>query len=198
MLKRTRSIEIVIGAVNIDAEINIGYTCTMKRLFISSAIALGLLHFAFPLYAQSVKTITLNDGSVIQGKIIALEQGLYTIETSHLGQIKVQDKDIQSITSTPITPAPETALNAPFKQQAEQVQGQILTDPSLMQDISGILENKEIMSILSDQKFLDDVLSQDPQRLEKNEKLDQLIENPQMKALLEKVNQKISTTAPKK
>ena len=57
------------------------------------------LSWIFPVYAQSMRIITLKDGSKIKGKLIQVQDSIYTIETNHLGVINLHESNIIAITS---------------------------------------------------------------------------------------------------
>jgi len=82
--------------------------------------------------------------------------------------------------------------NAELKSQVQQVQAKILSDPSLMEDIQHILENEEIKTILSDPKLLNDVMSLDQNKIQQNDNVQNLMNNPQMQELINKIQQKMS------
>jgi len=50
------------------------------------------------------------------------------------------------------------------------------------------VQNEDILSIIMDPGVIKDVMSYDPERLENNEKLRLLMEQPDIKALIEKLN----------
>ena len=47
--------------------------------------------------SASAATLTLNDGSVIQGDITTLQNDVYTIETDSLGTVPVRKQEVRSI-----------------------------------------------------------------------------------------------------
>ena len=175
---------------------------SMKNLLKKLTIASCLLVLAVPLYADSAKVINLKDGTVLKGQVLEFKEGVYTLETSVAGQLQVSDEDILSILSAeagaadPSDPASSNGPGLPqdntqIKEQVQQLQGSVMSDPALMTDIQGMLNNEELQAIFSDPQFVNDVLSYDPQKINQNEKTQELLQNPQMQAIMEKIQQKM-------
>lgn len=142
-----------------------------------------------PLHAQPVKGITLKDGSKLQGKVLQLSEGIYTIETPNLGKINIPESDILSIESKDASAEPSSPA---LKEKVAEVQNSIMSDPNVMDDIQKLTQDKEIMGILSDPDFVKDAMSMDQEKLEQNQKTQDLLENPKIRSLINKINQKLS------
>ena len=163
---------------------------TLTFLFLSLFLALSA-------FAQSVKTIHLKDGSIIKGEVLELKNNVYTIKTPNLGQMQVADSDILTITSEeknllqPSNNPSESSGN--LKQQVQQLQGTVMSDPKIMSDIEHLMEDPEIKSLLADPSFMKNIMSFDPAQIQNNDKVKMLMDNPKMKSVMEEINQKIST-----
>lgn len=172
----------------------------MRKHILCFFLLLGIAS-NIPLHADSFKIINLKDGSTIKGQVTKLKNNVYTIITPSMGEIKVNDSAIESIGS-PAAQSPSTFQinpsshssdnNSPFSNQLQQMQGSILTDPHLMADIQNLLNDPEILKIISDEKFKNDVMSQDVNRIEQNDRTQDLMNNPKIQALIEKINSKFS------
>lgn len=145
-----------------------------------------------PSYAQTAKTIALKDGSTLKGKVIKLENNIYTLEIPSLGQIEVPESDIISITPAK---APSGNGDDPqkteLKDQVQKIQGNIMTDPALMLDIQNIVNDEEVRKLLSDPKLMQDVLSYDQEKIQGNKGVQDLMDNPKIQDLMNKIYQKI-------
>jgi len=150
------------------------------------------------------KRINFVDGSSIKGRIVSIEDGAYIIETPSLGRIKAQDKNVTSITALSVSPAeknPSTFQGkdntsqdltpTQLKQHVTQLQQDVMANPQMMQEIQSLLQNEEVMSIFSDKQFMNDVMSYDPERIQQNPKLQELIKNPEMKRLMDSLHLQI-------
>lgn len=160
----------------------------MKKNLISFLFII-LLSFAYPLYAQSVRVITLKDGSVIKGEILRLEDHAYTVETPNLGKVQIPEADILTIASEqPATQPPASQ----FESRTNQMQADILSDPALLSDVQAMMQDQETMAIFSDPKLMEDIMSRDPAKIESNPKVQTLLQNPHMQALIQKIQAKTS------
>jgi len=179
----------------------------MKRHLTTSLLAVLLLYSSSTLYAQSVKTITLKDGSILKGNLIDLKDHVYTIKTTNLGTININEDDILSITAGEPLTAPYSHNLSPsstllqgdgsgspqLKDHVLQIQNQIMTDPQLINAIMKLTEDKEIQSILMNPQFINDVMSMDPNRIQGSDNAQTLMNNPKMKELIEKIQQSLSS-----
>jgi len=138
------------------------------------------------LYAQTQKTISLKDGSTIIGEVIQLKDGVYTIKTSLLGEIEVKDEDILTISI-----AAESSSSNSLKNQVQQIQGDILNDEEIMEDIQNVMQDKEIMKLLSNPDLINDVMTFNEDKIRANESISDLMANPEIQNLINKINQKI-------
>ncbi len=156
------------------------------------------------LSADSLKVFALKDGSIIKGEILEFNQGVYTVKTQ-LGQISIPDDTIVTMSSNDAqasNPAPQpqtqSTNNSAIMGQVQQMQGNIMADPEMVAEIQKIMQDSEIMSILTDQNFMNDVLTYDPNRIEANKNTQQLLQKPAIQNLINKINQKYPQTTPAK
>ena len=170
----------------------------MKKSLISAITIFSLFTVTTPISAQpAIKTIQLKDGSVIKGIITGIEDQVYTIDTENFGVVEIADSNILSITCAQTADtkkqSAETQLNSSKNLQmigqVQQLQNSILSDPALMESIKNIAENEEIKAILSDSGLIKDALSFDPDKLKGNQKIQQLLDNPDFNSLINQVNQ---------
>ena len=156
-----------------------------------------LAFFPGNLHAQSTDVIKLNDGSVLKGQVLELKDNVYTIQTSNLGAVKIPQENVLSIAKPGDPPAtenhqPTTSGPSALQSQVQSMQNNILSNPEIMEDVKKLLENPQVMSILSDKGFVNDVLTYDQKKIESNQKTQELFNNPEIQALIEKINQKLS------
>ena len=178
----------------------------MKKYITIIFLFSGLLILTASLNADPLKTITLKDGSTIKGEIVKFENNIYTVETPHLGEVKINDTEIKNINAGEVNPVqpfggqnsgfPTQANNSPqLMNQVQQMQGSILTDPELMAEIQELMKDPSIMSIISDEKVVDDAKSFDVNRIGSNDKMKELMNNPKFHALMNKIRAKFSLQA---
>ena len=145
-----------------------------------------------PLYAEP-KTFSLKDGSVIKGEVLELNNGVYTVQMENANQLTIPDTDIVSMTSgeAPLIPTPSQNSDPALVSQVNQLQSDILADPDMLKELETLMKDPEIMGILTDQNFMNDVLSYDPNRIETNQKTQELLGKPAIQTLIQKINQKL-------
>ncbi len=79
-----------------------------------------------------------------------------------------------------------------FESQTNQMQTDILSDPALLSDVQAMMQDKETMAIFSDPQLMEDIMSRDPAKIESNPKVQTLLQNPHMQALIQKMQAKTS------
>ncbi len=167
----------------------------MKRIYLL-LIAFSIL--CSPVYAQSTKTITLKDGSVLKGTLVELKDNVYTIQTSHLGQVQINESDILSINSgdAPVAASQNftlpTSSNSQLTAKMQQMQQNIMSNPEMMQQIMQLVGDEEIQNLLKDPQLSQDIMHMDPEQIQNNEKVKALMENPKFRAVTEKIKQSFS------
>lgn len=140
-------------------------------------------------FAQNVKSIQLQDGSTLKGKVVALEGGVYTIQTQNLGTIELNEEEILNIGSNQTnTPAPSGNIDY----QMQQMQRTMMSDPSILEDIQELAEDPEFLKIIQDPEFMNAVQQKDVNKLENNPSANQLMKNPKMKNLIDKINSQMN------
>lgn len=169
----------------------------MKKYLLTFILTVSVLSLASAAPASS-KIITLKNGSILKGKVIQLKDGIYTLEIPDLGRVDIPEANILSITS-PRAPSSQHSQSdgsknlqkAELKSQVDKIQGNILSDPGLMMDLQNIIADKEIQAMLSDPRLLNDVLSYDPEKIQRNDNVQNLMQNKNMQKFMEKVRQKL-------
>lgn len=175
----------------------------MRRLF--SIFLSVILVFAMA-FAGVTKIVKLKDGSVIKGEILSLNDGVYAIKTMAMGTIRVPSSNIISITdesastsnistntSLPTNNLPNLGLSVPgasspaIQSQIQQVQGTIMSNPQIMMDIQDLLNDPQLMNLVSDPAFINAIQGANPNDLGSNPELQKFMENPQVKALIQKI-----------
>jgi len=169
----------------------------MHKIIRSLLITFSLLVLLQSSTLAATKIITLKDGSVLKGNIVKMMDGQYTLATENLGEIKVPESDVLSIQSLEAISSSQQLSNkgtsgtSPLKNEVERLQGDILADPNLMNEVQTMIKDEEIKSLLSDPKLLDDVMSFDQDTIQNNKNIQQLLQNPKMKNLMNKIQEKI-------
>ncbi len=164
----------------------------MKKIFLAAVMVFILIPASWA--EPKLRVIALKDGSSVQGRIMGIERGAYIIESSALGEIRVREDDVVSIVSpgdsVPATgPVSSSSTFAPASSglELEAVQTMIMSDPALMMDIQAIAGDPEVMALISDPAFMQAVQAKDVAAIQSSERTMQLMANPKIKALIEKM-----------
>jgi hypothetical protein len=158
--------------------------CLLALTFLSAAQA----------FAEGEKVITLKDGTRVNGRVVAIDEGRYVIETGALGQVKVAEDNIVSI-ANPNMPGAQTGQAQPAGQdpakdysgQMNQMQSRIMSNPALMKEIEALAQDPQILYMLNDPALLQAVQNKDPQAMQTNPKTYELMNNPKMQELIRKI-----------
>jgi hypothetical protein len=173
----------------------------MKKKISLLTLFFGLFVCGFA-WAEDAQTITLKDGSQIKGNLVGVSNGVYTIHTPTLGDIKVSTSTVTNIssgaavalprTSSGSTLVPSTSSNDDLNQRIQNAQGKLMNDPDMMREVTAMAQDPELMKLLSDPTLTQAVMSHDVKAIEGNPKAQELMNNPKMKVLLEELRSKTS------
>ncbi len=176
-------------------------------LFLSSTVI-----YAQPAPQQTIpatkplQTITLKDGTILKGHLIKVMNDTYVIQTEHMGDVQVNVGDLANITTgntplpssstpsvsaTPMAGNPSGSPMGGMTGPGSQLQQQLLADPEIQADIRELLKDPETMNLFMNGNLMQDALSMDPDKIKNNQNMQQLMQNPKMQDIIQKINQKI-------
>jgi hypothetical protein len=156
----------------------------MKKLILSLLL---LLTITCPSFAAENKIITLQDGSKVKGTILGMDNGFYVVETPSIGEVRIADSKITSITTSEQPDQPEAPSNITATPEFKAVQTQVMNNPAILGDIQKLMDDPEVMSIISDPEFIAAIKSGNPGAVGSNPRLKALSENPKVQALIQKI-----------
>ena len=131
----------------------------MKRTIIFCLFFLGLNAAA---YCGQASRIELTDGSVINGEIISLSDGVYTINTPSLGQIKLEGTKVSKIEIGKI----ENLSQA----QVESYGKTLMEDPKNAAIVTELAADSQFQELAKDPQIAEAAKAGDIQAIMKNEK----------------------------
>jgi len=169
----------------------------IKNILLSAFLVLALSASAF----AETQVITLKDGSQIKGELVGIANGVYTINTPMLGDVHIDKAQVTSISdgSAPVAQAAQTApanvlqtpqapqANADLTQKIQAAQVQLMSNPDFIADMQKMAQDPEITQLLSDPALVQAVTSKNVNAMKNNPHAQQLMSNPKMKALIEKM-----------
>ncbi len=136
------------------------------------------------------RLVTLKDGTTVQGKIMGIDKGAYVIESSALGTLRIQEGNVASISSpvAAVSAQPvQHSLGAAGDAEFQAAQSKIMSNPALMAEIQAIASDPEVVAIISDPAFMQAAQAKDMAAIQANPRTAQLMNNPKIKALIEKM-----------
>lgn len=170
----------------------------MKQPILSLVLLVAVVPAGF---AGSTKNVTLKDGSVIKGELISYEKGIYVLETENLGRLQLPEANVVSVSSgtfpaqLPQTPQVSSGASG-FSGQVAAMQNQIMADPNTLQAVQAMAEDPEIISLVSDPDFVQQltaaVNSNNVESVAGDPKLQKLMQNPKIQALVQQLQEKKS------
>ncbi len=153
----------------------------------------GLFFLALPLaaYCQQESRIELTDGSVINGEIASFVNGVYTINTSTFGQIKIETEQVARIES--VNPSVNSLGNSPRQMSNPPATGfdaykeKVLSNPDNTTVITGLATDPQIQALAQDPQVMEAAKSGDIQALMKNKKFMDIVNNPELQKEMDKL-----------
>ncbi len=168
----------------------------MKRVLFGFLLILtGFIGIA---HCGNISKIELDDGSVIQGEIISLNNAVYTVKTATLGEVKIEASKVRNIgisygsasllkAQGPL--APDLAADD-FSSQVNRIQNTMAGDPAIMQKVSGLAADPQFQELLKDPGIVNAAKSGDIKSLMGNQKLLGVINNPKLQEIKGDIEQK--------
>ena len=159
-----------------------GSSATVGSLLVASWLAYSAV--------ASATTVVLRDGTVIQGEVKSLQDGVYTIETASVGTLHVRAADVRSIDEDGKSPSTSGA-GQPAKGSSsgvdplEAAKSQIIADPKLLATVLALQDEPEVLAVLSDPEVIKAIAANDYTALTSNPKIVALMQNPKVRAIIE-------------
>jgi len=173
-----------------------------KMMKVAEIVTFLLFILAGQGFAAEPAEINLRDGSVIRAEVISLQDGLYTLKSETLGTIVIEKSRISSIkmgtgdpartnVSTPssITPNVDPQTGVPnTTAQINTMRDAMMGDQSIMNNLSSLTNDPDVMRAAQDPEIMKDVASGDVTALMSNDKFMQLLNNPAIQEIIKKVS----------
>lgn len=143
-------------------------------------------------YCGQLSKIELTDGSVINGEIVSYVNGVYVINTTTFGKIKVEGEKVSKIESanyvlpnTPISPIAQTnnSIGSQFP-----IYGQtLMKNPENAEIIKGLTSDPQLQEMMKDPQLLDAAKTGDVQALLKNPKFMDIVNSSEVQEAVKKL-----------
>jgi len=155
--------------------------------FIVFMLFSGLFH-TNESHAGEIRAVELKDGSVVTGEVVSLTNGKYTIHSSSLGTVLIEESKVRVIRPV-AAPAPVNS-GAPSDNRTEDVralQDKMMNDKEIMSKIQSLQNDPEFMKILEDPEVMKAVTSGDTAALMANPQFLKLMNNSTVRDIEQKV-----------
>jgi len=151
-----------------------------------------LIFLSAGVYAGEISEIGLNDGSTVYGEILSFNDGIYTVKSSSLGTIKVDESDIREIrVQSGNTKDREYAspANSSISSEVQSLQTLMENNQDIMAIIFSLQNDPDFQDIMSDPGILNAVNSGDIAALISNPKFMSLMNNHKVQEIQKKLAQ---------
>jgi len=135
--------------------------------------------------AAEIKEIELTDGSIITGEVLSLSSGVYTIRTVSLGVLEIDDAKVRAIRPQGTPSSQRSGQTGDVK----SLQDKMMSDREVMGMIQSLKDDPQFTKILEDPEIMNAVQSGDTAALMANPKFLQLLHNPTVRDIQQKVAQ---------
>jgi len=133
--------------------------------------------------AAQIKEIELTDGSIITGEVLSLSSGVYTIRTVSLGVLKIDDAKVRAIRPQGTPSSQQSGQTGDVK----SLHDKMMSDREVMGMIESLKDDPQFTKILEDPEIMNAVQSGDTAALMANPKFLQLLNNPTVRDIQQKV-----------
>ncbi|MDH5219044.1 MAG: hypothetical protein OEX19_15180 [Gammaproteobacteria bacterium] len=133
--------------------------------------------------AANADVIHLADGSSINGEILSLKKGIYTVQSSAMGILKLRKSQVTSID----TGKQSFIANQYSKGNYAHINRAITSQPALQHSINDLNGDPLVQQILNDPELMSAIQNQDLSKLQNNPLILKLMNNPQMKAITQQL-----------
>jgi hypothetical protein len=147
----------------------------MIKIFAATALVI-LSFFSGTARAGEIRELVLKDGSVITGEVVSLNNGVYTVKSSALGTIKLEESNVRIVR--------EKASSAG---ETKDLQQKMLSDKEIMSLIGALQNDPEFQKLLEDPAFMKAVNDGDTAALTADPRFIRILNNPTVQEIQKKV-----------
>ena len=135
-------------------------------------------------------TVVLRDGTVIQGEVVSLQDGVYTIATDSAGTLHVRKEEVRSIdekgksATGPSVGLPPDA-SSPEAGALDAAKSRIAEDPKLLAIVLALQNDPAVLAVLADPEITKAIAAGDYSALMNNPKIIALMNNEKLREVID-------------
>ncbi len=135
-------------------------------------------------------TVVLKDGTVIQGEVVSLQDGVYTIDTDSAGTLHVRKQEVRSIdengksATTPGVGSPPDASSSDTG-LLDAAKSRVAEDPKVLAMILALQNDPAILAVLADPEITKAIAAGDYSALMNNPKIIALMNNEKVREVID-------------
>ena len=156
----------------------------MKQV-LSIILLLLCMNISVAVNADDLQEIILTDGSIIVGELVSLTNGIYTIKTNTLGELKLENARVKTIHKK--SDKMEDPVKASVQQKILAIQQKIIADESIIQLILALQNDPDFQDILQDESIMKAISAGEFNALMTNPKIVNLRNN----TIVQEINSKV-------
>ncbi|MBN2060279.1 MAG: hypothetical protein JW882_07665 [Deltaproteobacteria bacterium] len=122
--------------------------------------------------AGELKEIQLNDGSILFGEIISMNNDIYIVKSRSLGNIEINNSKIYAINPMEIS-----------KEQYQELQQKMLDDKDIMAIILSLQNDPDVIDVLNNQDLMAEINAGNIANLSSNPTFIKLLSNPKFQEI---------------
>jgi hypothetical protein len=152
-------------------------------------VVLGLFVFLMLptwVFAGELSEVELNDGSVVRGEVLSLDDAHCTLRSESLGTIQLERSGIKAIKmkgSQAATSINSKGAQGLIKDQVAALQERMVSDQNSLDSITALGDDPDVKAVLEDPELMRAVESGDIAALMANPKILKLLENPALQSI---------------
>ena len=145
--------------------------------------------------AQGQSTLELDDGTVVVGEVLSLNDGVYSVRSSTLGTIRIDAAHIRTIRQGVATDgsaqvsglAAGSGEASRFVADISAMQQRLAAEPGLMDLVMGLQNDPQLRQALADPQLMALIAAGDLDAIRANPSVRALMNHPGIRAILERM-----------
>jgi hypothetical protein len=137
-------------------------------------------------FAGELSEVELNDGSVVRGELISLDDTQCTLRSESLGTIQLERSGIKAIRikgSQAAASISSKGTQGLIKDQITVLQEHMASDQNSLDSITALQDDPDVRAVLEDPELMKAVASGDIAALTANPKFQKMLENPALQSI---------------